>query len=242
MMSTTFLCFAADRKRSMCARSTATLAALASRAQYRRSVHNAQLAVRGEATHIALLKRFRPRQYPRSAVPAWVRHDGWISPHTGRLLFGSLSLRCALGKTGVTAQKREGDGATPIGAHRILTGLINPARIGGLLANRQFWRPVGNADGWCDEPFHAAYNRPVRLPFSASHEKLMRRDHLYDRVLVLDWNITRRSHGRGSAIFFHQARTSAGRYLPTEGCIAIDANDFRRLMGALSRLKSITVL
>ncbi len=56
-------------------------------------------------------------------------------------------------------------------------------------------------DGWCDEPADRNYNRPVRLPYSASAETMLRNDELYDVVIVLDWNIRRRARGRGSAVF-----------------------------------------
>ncbi len=67
--------------------------------------------------------------------------------------------------------------------------------------------------GWCDAPQSACYNRPVRLSFRASHEKMLRSDRLYDICLVLDWNFTRRARNRGSAIFMHLTRPDGG---PTE--------------------------
>ena len=85
-------------------------------------------------------------------------------------------------------------------------------------------------DGWCDAPAHACYNRPVRLPFAASHERMMREDRLYDAGLVLDWNITSRRRHKGSAIFFHIAREG---FRPTEGCIAVAPAVMRRLLKVL---------
>lgn len=78
-------------------------------------------------------------------------------------------------------------------------------------------RTIGQHDGWCDDPGHPAYNRKVRLPFRASHERLWREDRLYDICLVLDYNLVRRSRYRGSAIFFHLT----GEKGHTEGCIAV---------------------
>ena len=84
-------------------------------------------------------------------------------------------------------------------------------------------------DGWCDSPGDRNYNRPVNLPYPTSHEKLCRKDHLYDVALVMDYNISRRltAKGGGSAIFFHLAREG---YSPTEGCVAISRRDMLWLL------------
>ncbi|MFV0383552.1 L,D-transpeptidase family protein [Paracoccus sp. (in: a-proteobacteria)] len=121
---------------------------------------------------------------------------------------------CSIGKAGVTTRKREGDGATPSGVHRI-TGLwYRPDRI----ARPAPWaRPVGCGDLWCDAPGHPAYNRHVRAPFEASHERLRRADPLYDLILTTDWNWPEAVPGHGSAIFLHQWRRPR---FGTEGCIA----------------------
>lgn len=79
-------------------------------------------------------------------------------------------------------------------------------------------RPIGPDDGWCDAASDRNYNRPVRLPYAASAERLWRADHLYDLVVVLGHNAVPRVRGRGSAIFVHVAGPG---YSPTEGCIAL---------------------
>jgi L,D-peptidoglycan transpeptidase YkuD (ErfK/YbiS/YcfS/YnhG family) len=97
-------------------------------------------------------------------------------------------------------------------------------------AGSRMLRPVTADLGWCDDPANAAYNCPVSLPFRASHEQMMRQDRLYDLVLVLDWNITRRARNRGSAIFMHLTRPDGG---PTQGCIALDPQLMWRLLPKL---------
>lgn len=143
----------------------------------------------------------------------------------GILQAGPLRLACALGRSGTTIRKREGDGATPVAAMRFLSAYRRP----GGAALPPVSLPVRRArgtDGWCDAPGHAAYNRPVLLPFPASAETMRRRDRLYDFVVVLDWNIAERRRGAGSAIFLH---ICAPGYRPTEGCVAISPADMRRL-------------
>jgi L,D-peptidoglycan transpeptidase YkuD (ErfK/YbiS/YcfS/YnhG family) len=88
------------------------------------------------------------------------------------------------------------------------------------------------SDGWCDDPASACYNRAVRLPFPAGREVLWRCDRIYDLVVVLDYNIRPRRKSCGSAIFLHCARPD---FAPTEGCIALAFDDFRRLLLRLSR-------
>lgn len=144
---------------------------------------------------------------------------------------GPVTLQAALGRGGVTAFKREGDGGTPRAAMAILSGfrrggMLTPDRAGLTLQR------LGGSDGWCDAPGHAAYNRRVRLPFPASHETLVRDDVLYDFGFVLDWNIRSRRRGMGSAIFLHVAKPG---FPPTQGCIALARRDMLRLMPLLRR-------
>ena len=135
-------------------------------------------------------------------------------------------IQCALGRSGITTSKREGDGATPSGRYHILFGYWRK--------DRESLRPCGiplakitpNL-GWCDAPDDHNYNRAVTLPFTASHEKMWRKDPLYDWCLVLDQNYSTRMRNRGSAIFFHLATPD---YQPTEGCIAIGKKDMRWLL------------
>lgn len=121
---------------------------------------------------------------------------------------------CAIGKGGISADKREGDGATPVGTHRIVAMLYRPDRI----CRPVPWaRPIGPGDLWSDDMQDAGYNHLVRAPYAHSHEKLRRSDPLYDLVLVVDWNWPDAIPGRGSAIFIHQWRRQG---FPTEGCVA----------------------
>ena len=80
------------------------------------------------------------------------------------------------------------------------------------------WRRSPPTLGWCEVPDDRNYNRPVRMPYAASHERMLRADNLYDACIVLDWNIRPRRRGRGSAIFFHLARPG---FTPTQGCVAV---------------------
>jgi L,D-peptidoglycan transpeptidase YkuD (ErfK/YbiS/YcfS/YnhG family) len=145
---------------------------------------------------------------------------------------------CALGRGGITANKREGDGGTPLAAMRLLSGYF---RRDQFVAGRSRlpMSPIGADLGWCEVSDDRNYNRPVKIPYGASHERMKRDDRLYDACLVLDWNIRPRRRGRGSAIFFHLARPG---FTPTQGCVAVTARVMARLLPQLSRRTVLKVL
>lgn len=145
---------------------------------------------------------------------------------TGILQLGMLRLRCAIGRSGVAALKREGDGASPIGIFPLRRVLYRPDN--GLRPRTRLpIAPIARDDGWCDAPTDRNYNRGIRHPYPASAERLWRDDHLYDVILVLGHNDRPRLRGRGSAIFMHLARPGS---LPTEGCIALARRDLEHLL------------
>lgn len=155
----------------------------------------------------------------------------------GHVKAGTVTLACALGG-GITRAKREGDKATPAGAMRVLYGYYRADRFSRpscRLTLRQLPRDLG----WCDEPGSPLYNRPVPLPMRAGHEKMWRRDGLYDVVLVLDYNMKPRRDRRGSAIFLHCAKPG---FPPTLGCVALAAADMRRLLPRLARRVRVIVV
>lgn len=130
---------------------------------------------------------------------------------------------CTLGRGGIVkaSAKREGDGGTPTGTHRITGMLYRPDRI----APPQPWAvPIGPMDLWSDDPEDSDYNQMVRAPHGFSHEALRRADPLYDLVLLTDWNWPHAVPGRGSAIFLHRWRRMG---YPTAGCVAFAPRDLR---------------
>lgn len=145
---------------------------------------------------------------------------------TGYLRLGETRYRCALGRGGVKRDKREGDGATPIGSFPLRRLFYRADRIAqprSLLVTAAL-RPT---DGWCDDPVRAQYNSLVTLPFDGRHEKMWRDDALYDIVGVIGYNDFPVISGLGSAIFLHVA----GRdYAPTEGCVALAIDDLIRVL------------
>ncbi|WP_415405285.1 L,D-transpeptidase family protein [Tateyamaria sp. SN3-11] len=135
------------------------------------------------------------------------------------LRFAGRMFPCSIGRGGVSGKKREGDGATPTGVHRIVGMLYRPDRI----ARPADWAvPIRPGDVWSDDPRAEDYNHMARAPYPHSHEALRRADPLYDLVILTDWNWPYAVPGRGSAIFVHRWRRPG---YPTEGCIGLRPTD-----------------
>ncbi len=174
------------------------------------------------------VKRSRPivvRRAPGSAA-------------TARVALGHGVRHAALGRAGIRALKREGDGGTPLGRFAVRQVLYRADRI----ARPRTMLPVRAIradDGWCDDPVDRNYNRLIRLPSRRSTEGLRREDHLYDLVLVLGYNDRPRVKRKGSAIFMHLARPG---FTPTDGCIALSRHDLAMLLAQVKRETQIVIL
>ena len=138
---------------------------------------------------------------------------------TRTLLFGGKTYPCRIGRKGAVSGSlgREGDEKTPLGNYALRFGLYRTDRLPAP-KNSLTFRPLREDDGWCDASDDAAYNRFIRLPYPASHEKLWREDGAYDIILVMDHNDSPPKPGLGSAVFFHVAQFDDRQTL---GCVAL---------------------
>lgn len=152
----------------------------------------------------------------------------FIADSSGQLRWAGHKVRCSLGRSGVTPaeSKREGDGASPIGIWPMRQVLWRADRIAAPATRLPMVELIPDA-GWCDAPGDPFYNRPILLPYAASHERLWREDHIYDLIVELGYNDDPVIPGKGSAIFLHLARED---YSPTEGCIACALPDLLALL------------
>ncbi|PSJ62835.1 L,D-transpeptidase family protein [Pseudaminobacter soli (ex Li et al. 2025)] len=142
--------------------------------------------------------------------------DGWQASYGGKVW------RAAVGRSGIQAEKTEGDGVSPIGCWPILRVLYRADKLAAPPVSVFETARIEPNDGWCDAPDHPDYNRPVSLPFEASHEEMWREDDVYDIVVVLGHNHDPIVPGAGSAIFLHVASEGYG---PTAGCAALTRED-----------------
>jgi L,D-peptidoglycan transpeptidase YkuD (ErfK/YbiS/YcfS/YnhG family) len=166
------------------------------------------------------------RVHPAAGDPrrGWMTADGWTVP-------------VALGRGGILANKREGDGGTP-------KGTFHPRQL--------WWRadrhprprtylpvhPIRPDDAWCEDPNDRHYNQPMRLSRDQAGDRLTREDHLYDFIVEIDHNSAPRIAGRGSAVFLHLARAN---FSATAGCVSMTKSSMLRLLRRMSRQTKIII-
>lgn len=145
--------------------------------------------------------------------------------------------RIAIGKGGFAAKKREGDHATPLGEFTLRECWFRADKLAAPKTGLPL-REIRQTDGWCDDPQHADYNRHVKLPFTASHEMLWRKDDRYDLIIPLSYNDNPPVAGLGSAIFMHIAEEN---YAGTEGCVALAKNDLLEILAQVTSKTKIVI-
>lgn len=152
---------------------------------------------------------------------------------------GGLTFPCLIGRNGAVAaeEKREGDGATPLGRWPLRAVLLRPDRVSLPSGLPLAWRWLRPDDGWSDDPADPSYNRPVRHPHPYSAERLWRDDEAYDIIVVLGHNDAPPRPGLGSAIFLHC--TAAHPF--TEGCVAIAKADLLAVLPSLRAGDAVTI-
>lgn len=147
----------------------------------------------------------------------------------GVLTAGPLAFPVALGRGGILANKREGDGATPRGRFRLRQlwwRADRMARPATLLPARR----IGPQDAWCEDPADRRYNRALVIAPADAGDRLRRADQLYDLIIEIDHNTRPRVTRRGSAVFVHIARPGLA---PTAGCVAMPKPRLRQLLARL---------
>lgn len=158
------------------------------------------------------------------------RSQGWLA-------VGAVNIPVALGRSGIKANKREGDGATPRGRFRLVR-LWWRADRGPPPRTLLPLRRIAADDAWCENPADRRYNRPMRRAVDAPGDHLRRADHLYDLIIEIDHNSRPRVAGRGSAVFIHVARPGLS---PTAGCVALTTERLRRLLARCSATTRIII-
>ena len=141
------------------------------------------------------------------------------------LIYNKLKIKCAIGKKGIGYKRKEGDLITPRGEFKIKFLLYRKDRVKILTKLKK--KIIKKNMGWCDDPKSSHYNKLVMLPFNYKHEKLYKKENIYDIILVLNYNMNPVKKNRGSAIFIH---VSKNNYKKTEGCVAIKKVNLIKLL------------
>jgi L,D-peptidoglycan transpeptidase YkuD (ErfK/YbiS/YcfS/YnhG family) len=197
-------------------------------------LRKAEFAIRMRSIDFSITYRTTLRDRPVSAIrvrPAAGNHRrGWLTAE-------HLIIPVALGRGGIKANKREGDGGTP-------RGTFYPVRLWWRADRnprpRTFLpvRAIGPTDAWCEDPSDRHYNQHIRLDGDHGGDHLRRADHLYDFIIEIDHNATPRIAGRGSAVFLHLARD---KFAPTAGCVAMTKSAMLQLLARIGPQTRIVI-
>tara|TARA_X000000368_G_scaffold264772_1_gene209660 strand:+ start:1663 stop:2154 length:492 start_codon:yes stop_codon:yes gene_type:complete len=154
-----------------------------------------------------------------------------------KLFINNYKVKCAIGKRGIGAKKKEGDLITPRGKFKIKYILYRKDRISNLKSKIKKLSIKKNM-GWCDDPLSKKYNKLIKFPFKYSAEKLYKVDSSYDVILVLNFNCNPIKKNKGSAIFIHVAKRN---YKSTAGCVAISKKDLRDIIKKINKKTIVTI-
>lgn len=157
---------------------------------------------------------------------------------TGQLMCNIGTFDCTLGRTGVTHDKTEGDGKTPIGIFPLQYLLWRSDRAPQPETGLPTYELKPDT-GWCEDPAEADYNRQVVLPHTGACDTMTRDDHLYDYTVIIGYNDDPVIPGKGSAIFMHLARED---FTPTAGCVGLKRDDLLKVLKHLTPASTITIL
>jgi L,D-peptidoglycan transpeptidase YkuD (ErfK/YbiS/YcfS/YnhG family) len=188
-----------------------------------------QAKKRTKKTKKRTMKRTALRSIRVSTLPGR-KSQGW-------LLAGPSAVPVALGRTGIKADKREGDGGTPRGRFRPLRLWWRADRLPRLRTLLPV-RRIGPDDAWCEDPHDRRYNQAFRRSANEPGDRLRRADGLYDMIVEIDHNTRPRTAGRGSAVFIHVARPD---FAPTAGCVALRQRDLKMLLGRMNSKTRILI-
>ena len=158
-----------------------------------------------------------------------------IVKKSGYLYYKKLKFRCSLGKAGIKKKFKEGDNITPKGIFKIIKVYYRSDKIKKINTKIKKIK-IKKKMGWCNDPRSIFYNKQIKLPNKANHEKLYRSDNLYDIIVVLSYNMNPIVKNKGSAIFIHVAKSN---YQPTHGCIGLKKS---HLLIVLKKIKKKEII
>ncbi|MBA2461006.1 MAG: L,D-transpeptidase family protein, partial [Actinobacteria bacterium] len=124
-----------------------------------------------------------------------------------------------VGRRGLSADRREGDGTTPTGTYRIGATMYGNAPNPGV---RFRYRRLRCGDWWDEDSSSSTYNSFQHVPcgrrpsFRGASEGMWEQPRPYPHLAVVEYNMRPVVPGRGSGIFLH---AQTGR--TTNGCISL---------------------
>ena len=153
------------------------------------------------------------------------------------LQINEFYFKCCIGKKGITKNKKEGDNKTPVGIFGIGPLYFRKDRIKKPDTSLKCIE-IKNNMGWCDDMDNPKkYNQLIKIDNKAKHEKLKRKDHKYDLLIPIKYNIKKPVIGMGSCIFIHLT----SNYKSTAGCVALHKKDFLIILRLIKKNTKIKI-
>ena len=158
-----------------------------------------------------------------------------ILKNKATLVCDGFVFKCCIGKNGLSKNKIEGDGKTPIGKYSLGDLYYRADRNSKPFTKLKCFK-INEKMGWCDDvKYKKYYNKLINTKKKIKYEKLFRRDYKYDLMIPINYNTKKRKIGKGSAIFLHLTKN----FKPTLGCVAISRKDFVILLKLINKKTKI---
>jgi len=152
------------------------------------------------------------------------------------LIVYSFIFKCSIGKNHIKTKIKEGDNVTPKGIFSIGKLYYRNDKVKKPLTKLST-KIIAKNIGWCDDPMSKLYNREFKINNKTKHEKLFRKDSIYDYLIVINYNTKNTISFKGSAIFIHLTKN----YKKTAGCIALKKKDFLILAKIINKKTKIKI-
>ena len=153
------------------------------------------------------------------------------------LIYNKKTYKCSIGENGLNKTKIEGDKSTPIGVFSLGDLYIRTDRIKNIKTHFNYIS-ISKTMAWSDDANSEDYNKLINT--KNDHKEIMHRNaHIYDIILVVNYNINPIVPNKGSAIFIH---ISKDNYSSTQGCIALNQDDFKEILTTLKPSDKIKII
>ena len=117
------------------------------------------------------------------------------------LYYKGYKLKCAIGKSGIKSNKKEGDLSTPKGVYKISTLYYRKDKIKKFKCKIKK-RIIKKNMGWCDDTISSKYNQEITFPYNYSSENLYRNDRKYDLLFDIGYNTRPKLKGKEVQFFY----------------------------------------
>ena len=153
-----------------------------------------------------------------------------------KLIVDCFKLKCCIGKSGIKANKVEGDKSTPSGIFHLGNVYYRSDRVKKPLTKLKCIK-INKSMGWCNDPLSKFYNKKIKTNKKIKHEKLFRVDYKYNYLIIIKYNYLKTIPNKGSAIFIHLTKN----YKPTVGCIGLKEKDLLILLKLIDTKTKIKI-